>query len=564
MIRLKLQNLAQDKGKTIMDIARETGLNRNTVTALYHNQADGIKFETIEKICSTYKMPLDSIIEWVPEGAEAPSTPAKSVMIENPYQQAADVLPFTTFPPLMAVWTAPTKYYDTGMGNVISFIKREYGAWYFEKDKLMTAAESVFRRYGEPRKLRGLFETFDSHAEALKRLYRLHTREEILSYSEKELVSFTDKLLQLTRPFWDSSLFIDTFDAGYDVEQIEHIKNKNGFNDEEVAILTTPERMTFNNERVLALLSLMKELSKKGVPETKEEIRDALAHSKTYTGYVLDFDYYKSNYAHIEYITADETADEILLLLEDDAWRERYQELRTYSADVKKRIAAVLKKHGLKQNPLSFFQTLIFWREYRKQVNLMSIHLMFYILASIEQKTGIPLKYLGHLTFDEVPNVLKGLISREQLERRYEEGTLIATFGESYRVLEGSEAQSISDELDRRLLGQGKNEKMLTGRVASQGYAKGIARIILGREDFDKFNEGEILVTSMTRPEFLPLMKKAAGIVTNEGGVTCHAAIVSRELGKPCIIGTGRATSVIKDGDLVEVRANHGTVRILS
>ena len=131
-------------------------------------------------------------------------------------------------------------------------------------------------------------------------------------------------------------------------------------------------------------------------------------------------------------------------------------------------------------------------------------------------------------------------------------------------MLEGSEAQSISDELDRRLLGQGKNEKMLTGRVASQGYAKGIARIILGREDFDKFNEGEILVTSMTRPEFLPLMKKAAGIVTNEGGVTCHAAIVSRELGKPCIIGTGRATSVIKDGDLVEVRANHGTVRILS
>ena len=69
MIRLKLQNLAQDKGKTIMDIARETGLNRNTVTALYHNQADGIKFETIEKICSTYKVPLDSIIEWVPQKA---------------------------------------------------------------------------------------------------------------------------------------------------------------------------------------------------------------------------------------------------------------------------------------------------------------------------------------------------------------------------------------------------------------------------------------------------------------------------------------------------------------
>jgi pyruvate,water dikinase len=68
----------------------------------------------------------------------------------------------------------------------------------------------------------------------------------------------------------------------------------------------------------------------------------------------------------------------------------------------------------------------------------------------------------------------------------------------------------------------------------------------------------------MTRPEFVPLMKKAAGIVTDEGGITCHAAIISRELGKPCIIGTQTATQIIKDGDLVEVRANHGTVRILN
>ena len=103
----------------------------------------------------------------------------------------------------------------------------------------------------------------------------------------------------------------------------------------------------------------------------------------------------------------------------------------------------------------------------------------------------------------------------------------------------------------------------MTGQTASQGYAKGVARIILTQDDFGRFGEGEILVTSMTRPEFVPLMKKAAAIVTNEGGITCHAAIVSRELGKPCVIGTKNATKIIKDGDLVEVRANHATVRIL-
>jgi pyruvate,water dikinase len=66
----------------------------------------------------------------------------------------------------------------------------------------------------------------------------------------------------------------------------------------------------------------------------------------------------------------------------------------------------------------------------------------------------------------------------------------------------------------------------------------------------------------MTRPEYLPAMKKAAAFVTDEGGITCHAAIVAREMGKPCIIGTKVATKVLKNGDLVEVKGNHGVVLI--
>ena len=67
----------------------------------------------------------------------------------------------------------------------------------------------------------------------------------------------------------------------------------------------------------------------------------------------------------------------------------------------------------------------------------------------------------------------------------------------------------------------------------------------------------------MTRPEYVPLMKKASGVVTDEGGITCHAAIISRELGMPCVIGTKIATRMFKTGDLVEVDANNGLVRML-
>jgi phosphohistidine swiveling domain-containing protein len=109
----------------------------------------------------------------------------------------------------------------------------------------------------------------------------------------------------------------------------------------------------------------------------------------------------------------------------------------------------------------------------------------------------------------------------------------------------------------------GVTAKEFKGNIGCKGHAKAKVLIVLNEKDFSKFIPGSVLVTSMTRPEFVPLMKKAAAIVTDEGGVTCHAAIVSRELNIPCIIGTKNATRILKDGDMVEVDAEKGVVRIL-
>lgn len=109
-----------------------------------------------------------------------------------------------------------------------------------------------------------------------------------------------------------------------------------------------------------------------------------------------------------------------------------------------------------------------------------------------------------------------------------------------------------------------KNKKEIKGNIGCKGYARAKVKIVLNKKDFPKFKKGEILVTSMTRPEFVPLMKQASGVVTDEGGITCHAAIVSRELNVPCIIGTKRATRVLKDGDLIELDANKGIIKIIN
>lgn len=101
----------------------------------------------------------------------------------------------------------------------------------------------------------------------------------------------------------------------------------------------------------------------------------------------------------------------------------------------------------------------------------------------------------------------------------------------------------------------------LKGMSASRGYAKGRVRIVNTEIQMRQMKKGEILVSIMTTPRLLSAAKKAAAIVTDEGGITCHAAIVSRELNIPCIIGTKIATHVFKDGDMVEVDATRGIVR---
>jgi len=91
----------------------------------------------------------------------------------------------------------------------------------------------------------------------------------------------------------------------------------------------------------------------------------------------------------------------------------------------------------------------------------------------------------------------------------------------------------------------------------------GIVKVVLLKKDLQNIPVNSVLVAPQTTPEFTPRLKNVSAIITDEGGVLCHAAIISRELHKPCIIGTKVATQVLKDGDLVEVDANVGVVKIL-
>lgn len=101
------------------------------------------------------------------------------------------------------------------------------------------------------------------------------------------------------------------------------------------------------------------------------------------------------------------------------------------------------------------------------------------------------------------------------------------------------------------------------GQCAFPGKARGVVQVIQTPDDLGKMRKGCILVSQATSPDLLPAMKKAAAIVTNTGGLICHAAITARELHIPCIVGTGNANMIFRDGDRVEVDATKGIVRKL-
>jgi len=108
--------------------------------------------------------------------------------------------------------------------------------------------------------------------------------------------------------------------------------------------------------------------------------------------------------------------------------------------------------------------------------------------------------------------------------------------------------------------GEIEGEVLLSGLAASPGVASGTVRIVKDMSDLKKIKKGDILVTKMTNPDMVVTMQKASGIVTDEGGTTSHAAIVSREMGIPAIVGTGEATEKLEDGQVITVDGNSGRV----
>ena len=367
---------------------------------------------------------------------------------------------------------------------------------------------------------------------------------------QKEYALFFESLMTL----WENSLYIDLLDP-FENRIIDFIFGSNKPNKHDLNILMSPDEPSYYQKYQTDLLTAVGRIRKERY--SKKCIQAcAVKLSKKY--------YWQNNdYEKVEFLGEAYFQKEIEYALKHKEEIRRIEDSMRNMRATKTRKAALIKLYKLKGKSLlylTFFNWVTVHRDDRKKFNQISNYILVRISENVSRELGIDRELLAYALPSELPDIIKDKKSvLANLNERRKSG--LAFFPKKNQKLEVLSGKIVLDYL--AILEATVSASEIKGATASPGKIIGTAKIVLNQNDFAKVEKGDVIVASMTRPEYVPIMKKASAIITDEGGITCHAAIVSRELNLPCITGTQIATRALQDGDLIDVNADHGLIKII-
>lgn len=326
------------------------------------------------------------------------------------------------------------------------------------------------------------------------------------------------------------------------------------------SILTAPVHQSFINEAEIALLQMAAKIKAlRGARNAYQRPaikRMLVAHTKKYF-------WTKNNYNDNHILTVEhfikETAGIISSKININHEITRIKNTPALSRKAKSKLLARLRPEAYLRNLLEISEDFTYWQDERKKRTFLFTHYASLLLQEIGRRRAYPLSEMKYLTRAEVSQFLHGRQFSHLILKERSRYLIIYEEGNKYEAASGTQASNLA-----KYIFKNKNYSDIRdfrGLTACAGKVRGRAKIVTSVKDIGKVKSGDIMVAVMTRPDYIIGIKKAAAIVTDEGGITCHAAIISRELGIPCIIGTKIGTKVLKDGDIIEVNANHGWVR---
>lgn len=283
----------------------------------------------------------------------------------------------------------------------------------------------------------------------------------------------------------------------------------------------------------------------------------------------------KCQYFYADYSTVDGNLEQVSEKLKKDfgevskeeAEKIKVEEVFIIKNEEKEFASWLASLNKQEAEMVEYIQHLMWLRDIRKDVTSLTLTIFYKVAQRIFEEAKMPESLINLCYSDEILKGVDYLINhRQEIEKRANGFAMLCMVDSddepeteivSYEVVK----EKLVKNYERKFLQQEHLE--IKGQTAYGGKIRGRVKIILSYSSDLEFKDGDILVTGMTRPEFIPLMKQASAIITDEGGIACHASIVSRELHKPCIVGTKIATQVLHDGDEVEVDADKGVVKII-
>ncbi len=428
--------------------------------------------------------------------------------------------------PTLEVFFKPLKKYTrVSAPTMILIFERGIVTWCIEESEFIDYGNKLLKVFKDPQKEKEMMDDIKKALVNLKQIEKDQEKLDLNNLNDDELVKLHQGLYQAFIKYYTMGAIGTPLSFSAEI-----LLKEKGLSDEELNMLTTPDEISY-----------------------VKEADDYLLATKDIKGFKIKYFWIDNNYSGTKVISVKEVERRLKNLTND---------INKQTPEVSKRTSGVSVNDDKEVVRLiELLKNYSTYKDNRKKEILIYLHYVDSVLKEVSRRTGLSTDKVRASLPSEIGDVLNGKLTKVELDKRLDYFVIVwEKDTKKPLLLTGQEGK----KWEQKTLQKSDNSNIIHGRTACPGKVTGKVRILLKAEDCDQLQNGEVLVTFMTSPDFMPAIRKSAAIVTNLGGVTSHAAIISRELNIPCIVGTKIATQILKTGDLIEVDANQGIVVKLS
>lgn len=465
-------------------------------------------------------------------------------------------------------------FYPSFFAEAILLKVREYYAWFWptnlsiflrgkfiwinDAQKLKKVGEKYFKKYFlNIENYQRLWQKWEKWIKQYQELQNKFSKIKFPQITNRELLKLFREFYYLEIDFWLIVHVPEIANWGGEYLLGKKLKRINPEKAEEyLEILSAPIKYSFFQKEEIELLKI-------SLIKDKKELKKALKkHAQKYCWLL-------NSYGGNRVLTAKYFEEKLRNILKESSAQEKMKMIENNIKQSKLRKEGLAKKLKLDKEIILIYQQLsqsIWWQDLRKGYIWQMHYLWDKLLKEITKRTNFSFGELLWAWPNEVLKILQGqkvdknrILSRKKYYAFYsEKGRIKHFYGQKVKdlikiYLESFAGQQIK-EFKGLIVSKGKEGRIIKGKV----------KIITNPfKESNKMQKGDILVAGMTSPEFIVVIKKAKAIITDHGGMTCHAAIVSREMGIPCLVRTKIATKALHDNDIVEIDVDKSIVKII-